>query len=777
MEKRLIRNILYITCLAIIVASCSTTKSIPEGDQLFTGLTKIEYKNPERGEHYNTVVEEVEAALATSPNGALFGSSSIRSPFPVGLWVWNAFAGKESGFAKWMLKTFGTNPVLMSWVNPELRASVAREVLRAHGYFRGNVSYNIIKQKNPKEAKIGYTVDMGHLFTIDSLQYIGFPSSADSLINNTLQEAKIHNGDAFDISTLDAERSRISNIFRNNGYFYYQSSYSSYLADTVSVPGKALLHFQEASNIPDMAKRKWHVGNVDIEMRQQYADTLRDSVSHRKLTVHYNGKRPPIRTGVILSNMRLHPGSLYSYQAHQESANLLAASGLFSLVDFNFTPRDTTGRADTLDLKLSLLFDKPYDFYVQGNVTGKTNNRVGPGIVIGLTKRNAFRGGEKLDINLKGSYEWQTGHKAEGTSSKLNSYEYGVDASLEFPRLVIPYASKFRRKMWEHFRKTGFYSQPTTTLKFSSDIIRRSTYFTRHVVSGEWTYELQTSRTSRHQFSPLIFSYEYMRRSSAAFDSVLQANPYLYYTMRDQFIPRMQYVYTYTSPSTTTHPLWWQTTLSEAGNIISLGYMISGKKWGENGKEMFNNPYAQFFKIESELVKTWKLTKHSTLVGHVDAGVIWTYGNSQEAPYSEQFYVGGANSIRAFTVRSIGPGSYHDPASAATYYLDQTGDMKFLANLEYRPRLFGNLYGAMFLDAGNVWKMHKDSREGTQFRAKNFFKELALGTGVGLRYDMDFLVIRLDWGIGLHLPYKSGFYNVGNFKDSQSIHFAVGYPF
>lgn len=781
------RSNLYILVLsAILLSACSSTKSIPENDQLFTGLTKIEYKSSDNSAHCTQTQEEVNAALATAPNGALFGSSSVRSPFPVGLWVWNACAGKQGGFAKWMMKTFGTNPVLMSWVNPELRTSVANEVLRAHGYFRGKVSYEVVQQKNPKKAKIGYTVDMGHLFTVDTLQYVGFPPAADSLIRSAAAQAKIKAGDAFDVSTLDAERTRISNLFRNNGYFYYQSGYASYLADTVSVPGKVQMRFQEADNIPAVAKRTWTIGKIDIDMRKKFMEELRDSFSRRDITVHYNGKRPPIRTPVILNSMRMHPGGLYSYLEHQQSATKLAATSLFSLVDFTFTPRDTTSlkpqasspnSTDTLDLHMNLLFDKPYDFYVQGNLTGKTNNRLGPGVTIGLTKRNAFRGGELLDINLKGSYEWQTGHKAEGTSSKLNSYEYGIDASLQFPRLIMPWAKQFRRHLWRKFMRTHYYSSPTTTLKFSSDIIRRSNYFTRHIVSGEWTYDLQTSPTAKHQYSPIIFSYEYMRRSSAAFDSVLQANPYLYYTMRDQFIPKMQYVYTYTSPSSVSNPLWWQTTVSESGNLLSLGYMVSGNKWGEKSKQMFNNPYAQFFKIETELVKTWRLAEHSTLVGHVDIGAVWSYGNSEDAPYSEQFYVGGANSIRAFTVRSIGPGSYHDPASAESYYLDQTGDMKFLANLEYRPRLFGNLYGAVFLDAGNVWKMHDDYRTGGKFQVKNALKEMALGTGVGVRYDMDFIVIRLDWGVGLHLPYKSGFYNVGKFKDSQSIHFAVGYPF
>lgn len=166
--------------LLLLLSACSSTKSIPEGDQLFTGVKSIHYTAEKKDTHFNSTKEEVDAALATAPNGNLFGSG-IRSPFPVGLWVWNAFTGNNDPFAKWMLKSFGTNPVLMSWVNPGLRAQVAKLVLQAHGYFRSNVGYEILKQSNPKEAKVSYEVNMGHLFTIDSLRYIGFPPDADSL--------------------------------------------------------------------------------------------------------------------------------------------------------------------------------------------------------------------------------------------------------------------------------------------------------------------------------------------------------------------------------------------------------------------------------------------------------------------------------------------------------------------------------------------------------------------------------------------------------------------
>ena len=411
-------------------------------------------------------------------------------------------------------------------------------------------------------------------------------------------------------------------------------------------------------------------------------------------------------------------GQQFNYDSYVQSLNKLTEMGVFRMVDVKFTPRDTTERCDTLDLMIDCIFDKPYDFYVETNMTGKTTGRVGPGIVVGVTKRNAFRGGEKLDINLKGSYEWQTGHRADGSSSKFNSYEYGADVSVEFPRVLAPF--------WQHRR---WHVTPTTLLKASSNVLNRSSYFKRHVVSGELTYTFQPTATRRHQFSPLVLQYEYMKDQSQEFKDILQANPYLLYTMQDRFVPQMRYSFTYMSPSSYRNPIYWQTTVSEASNILSLGYMVAGKKWDAKDKKMFKNPFAQYVKLETDFRKTWQVGDHSQLVAHFNGGVIWAYGNSTYAPYSE-------------------------------------------------PRLFGNLYGAVFLDAGNIWALKDDGvRENSQFKIKNVLKQTALGTGIGIRYDLDFFVLRLDWGIGLHVPYKNGLYNMSGFGNSQSIHFAIGYPF
>lgn len=764
----------------VLLASCSETASVPDGDQLYTGQRKIKYENYAANDHFNTTQEEVEAALATEPNGAILGSSYYRSPFPYRLWIYNAFHKSDEGLGKWVRKTFGKAPVLMSNVNPRLRSQVARELLRARGYFGSYVNYDILKNSNPKKAKIGYTVNIGDLTTIDTLTYENFPVEAQQLIDSMSTESLVHKGDPFDVSTLEAERTRVSTLLRNNGYFYYQPSYATYLADTLAAVNKAQVKLQYADSLPSQIGRKWYIGHINLEMRRNAMQQLTDTVTRRDYTIVYTGKRTPIRAGVIARDLKMRPGKLYSYNTYQQSINTLTSKGLFSRVDLGFAPRDTSATCDTLDLTLNCVFDKPYDFSIEANVVGKTTGRVGPGLVMSVVRRNAFRGGEKLSVNLKGSYEWQTGHRADGTSSKFNSYEYGADVSLEMPRLLFVdrLMERVRAKRWLSGQKLKPNNTVSNTLiKASSDVLNRSGYFKRHIVSGELTYTIQPAPNRVHQFSPLILQYEYMQKQTDAFKEIVNQSPYLLISMADQFVPKMRYTFTYQSRSTLRNPIYWQVSVSEASNLLSLGYLACGEKWNEKGKTMFKNPYAQFLKVETDYRKTWQITDHSQLVGHVNAGVIWSYGNASAAPYSEQFYVGGANSIRAFNVRSIGPGRYYTNQSRLSY-MDQTGDIKLQANVEYRPRLFGNLYGALFVDAGNVWAMRDDGyREGSKLQIKNLLKDMALGTGVGIRYDLEFFVLRLDWGIGIHVPYKSGFYNMNSFKDSQSLHFAIGYPF
>ena len=681
----------------------------------------------------------------------------------------------------------------MANVNPQLRAQVAEHQLDKYGYFNGKVTYDVLTQSNPKKAKVAYQVDFGHLWTLDSMAYLNFPAKSKQFIDASMNKALIRKGSPFNVANMESERQRITRLFRNRGYYFYQNSYASYLADTVNVPGKVQLRLMMADSVDDRATRQWYIGKIHVNFRKQYMEELKDSFVRSYLSFHYNGRKMPIRPGIVLQSLRLRPRELYRVRTEERAKTGLQEMGLFSYSSIQFTPRsvqtlDSLGNVvyrDTLDANIDLVFDKPYDFYVEANARGKTTGRVGPELVVGLTKRNAFHGGEKLTVNLHGSHEWQTVSQAGGGSTRINSYEYGSDVSVEFPRIITPW--NMFRTMEQNERRyraghmpTKYRGVPTTTIKASMNVLNRASYFRRHVAAGELTYAWSTSYQHQHSFSPLILSYEFMNSRTAAFDSILALHPYLQISMRDQFVPKMSYTYTYRSPRRYRHPITWSTTISEAANILSLGYMAAGKGWNEKDKKMFKNPFAQFMKLETDFVKYWRITQDGTLVGHVNAGIIWSYGNAENAPYYEQFYIGGANSVRAFNVRSIGPGRYQ-PTNSKYSYIDQTGDIKYLMNLEYRQKVWGDLYGALFLDAGNVWTLrnHEYSPLG-KFDVDKFFRQLAVGTGVGVRYDMGMFVIRVDWGIGLHVPYdtgKNGFYNIRRFKDAQSLHFAVGYPF
>lgn len=757
--------------VALLVAGCSTTSNLPEDEVLYTGMKTTIYTDRDSTYYLPSVEEEVEAALACAPNGAIFGSSYYRNPLQTRLRIYNRYMNSSTAFGKWMLRSFGKEPVLISTVTPDMRTRVAENVLHSNGYFNAKVDYSILPQKNPKKAKVQYIVRNNRLYTLDTVKYIGYAPEMDSLIRATMSTSPLKSGAPFSVASLDAERNRLNRLFRDSGYYYYRTDYTTFIADSVSNPGHVELHVQPIADMPDAAQRKWYLGKTKVILRRSSMEQITDSVVRRNISVYFSGKKRPIRMRAILRDIKLKRNKLYSYSDYLESSNVVNSLGLFSISDFSFTPRDTTVTCDTLDMTLNCVFDKPYDGSIEANYSLKSNDRTGPGLVLGMTKRNAFRGGEKLSINLKGSYEWQTGRRVTGSNSALNSYEYGIDASIEYPRIEAPFGLYSRHR---------FYKPPSTLFSLSANVLNRADYFKMLTVTGAVTYKFQTSANSRHELSPLLLDYNFMRNTTASFDSIMSANPAIYISMRNQFVPKIKYTYTYTSPSAYANPIVWETSVTEAGNILSLFYAAAGKKLNEKEKDLFGNPFAQFLKLNTSLRKTWQLGYKSQLVGHVAAGVLWAYGNSERAPYNEQFYVGGANSIRAFTVRSIGPGKYVAPNT--TYaYLDQTGDIKLEMNLEYRCNLFGSLYGAVFLDAGNIWLLKKDeNRPGSDFKAYNFFRQLATGTGAGLRYDMEFLVLRLDLGVALHVPYdtgKSGYYNIPKFRDGLGLHFAIGYPF
>lgn len=760
--------------LLLGLAACSTTKYLPEEEVLYTGIKAIEISQQDSTAAGDNTIEEIEAALAYPPNNALLGSSSVRIPVPFGLWMYNALIHKKGKIGKWMFNKLAAKPVYISTVNPEVRVKIAQNILKEYGYFRGSASFDVIPNpKDPKQAGIAYSISMGKPYTYDSIQMMRRRHRTDTLVRSRKMETLLHKGDNFNVTVLEAERQRMASLLRENGYYYFRPEYISYQADTIRKPGKVDLRIIRAPGLPAEALHPWKIGNISISLNGYNNEPPTDSVRYRDITFYYEGKLR-VRPSAIYRRLRLHTGDVYSSRKQEFTQTALSRLGIFKYAEMQFTPQDTTARCDTLNLHINTAYDLPLDGELELNVTTKSNDQTGPGAVFSVTKHNFFGGGETFGIQLKGSYEWQTGNRVDGASSLMNSYELGISSTLTLPQLIFP----------GYLNRETLYPS-STTFRIYADQMNRAKFFKMLAFGGSATFDFQTSATSHHAIVPFKLAFNKLQHTTATFDSIVGENQALGLSLQDQFVPSMSYTYTYDdSPITSKkHHIWWQTSFTQAGNILSAAYAIAGNSFKAENKQLFGNPFAQFVKVTSEIRYNRSLGKRHNLVGRLMAGVLYGYGNAENhtTPYNEQFYIGGANSIRAFTIRSIGPGRFIPDTDNKYGYIDQTGDLKLEANLEYRFPIFGDLFGATFLDAGNVWTIHNDpNRPGGQLKWGSFLNDLALGTGLGLRYDLQFLVIRLDCGIALHVPYdtgKSGYYNVPNFKDGLGFHLAIGYPF
>lgn len=763
-----------ITLLVLLLyTSCSTTRNLPEGEVLYTGIKKTTVTSQDKTKAGQAALTEVEAALAYSPNNALLGSSSIRIPFPFGLWVYNDFRKYKKGLGKWIFNKMAAKPVFISKVNPDVRVKVAQNLLKEYGFFNSSTSYTInYDKKNKRKAKISYEIAMHHPYTYDTITFPKVNAKIDQIIDSSVPESLLKPGNNFNVVQLEAERQRLSNFLRNNGYYYFRPDFIVFLADTIQAPGKVNLRVIPKEGLPLPALHPWYIGNISVYLNGDNNEIPNDSLYYRDMMIHYYNKLN-VKPKVLYRRFRFAPGDLYTASAQDKTQQQLARLGIFKYTELQYTPQDTTTACDTLNLRINAAFDLPLDGELEVNVTSKSNSQLGPGAVFSVSKRNMFKGGETFSVSLRGSYEWQTGKRVDGNKSAINSYELGASSELNVPRIVFPWLSQ------------KDYNLPaTTTFRLYADQLNRAKFFKLLSFGGHATYNFQSSITSRHSVTPFKLTYNLLQKKTAEFDSITKDNPTLLLSLQNQFIPSMGYTYTYdnTNAPETKNPFWWESSITSAGNILSGVYALAGKKFSEE-KKLLGNPFAQFIKGTSEIRYHYVFNRNQTLAMRLMGGVIYSYGNSNIAPYNEQFYIGGANSIRAFTVRSIGPGSFEPDPLNDYSYIDQTGDIKLEANIEYRFRILGNLFGAVFLDAGNIWLIREDTnRPGGMFRLKDIGKEIALGTGAGLRYDLDFLVLRFDVGVPLHVPYdtgKKGYYNIPSYKNGNrlGLHFAIGYPF
>ena len=769
MKTMRIRRILVAVGL-LFAAACSTVRRIPEGEVLYTGVKKLRIQ-PDSGVVLSTAAEEAaRQPLSVAPNNPLY-SPWLRTPLPIGLWAWNyCYTPREKGFKYWFFKRLAKEPVLLSKVQPGLRTQVAEQALANFGYFGSTVSDSLRYRKHGRKAKVDYTLRIAEPWFYGEIAYPTVNPGMDPLIDSLRATSLLRTGAQYNLDTLTAERQRITGLLRDRGYYYFRPEYLEFLADTTLRPQHVDLRLTLKPNLPAVALKPYRVGDVTVRLRNLRPGP-RDTLRLRNATVI--AQRPmKIRPRVLGRALTLRPGQLFTVDAQNRTQNELNQLGIFRSVNLSVTPLDSLRGGDTLDVAIDAQFDYPLEVALETDATSKSNSFIGPGVTLKVSNNNLFRGGEVLDVKLTGSYEWQTGNKnSGGQTSRMNSYELGLTSNLNLPRLLLP-------EGWvSRLRYPG-----STAFQLGVELMNRPRFFHLIAFSGSAGYNFRTSPYRHHGLTVFKLTYNRLLHTTASFDQTMEENPSIAMSFRNQFVPSISYTYTFdkTYGATGNRRFYWQNSLTAAGNLLSGILRAFGER---QPQELFGNRFSQFAKEISEVKFYHRIGRRNNwLATRFLVGVGYAYGNSEVMPYSEQFYIGGANSIRAFTVRSIGPGSYRPPADDSDGYLDQTGDFKLEANIEYRFGIMGRLNGAVFLDAGNVWLLKNDpNRPGAELKWKGLLDEIALGTGFGLRYDISYLVIRADLGIGLHTPYpnpdKKGYYNISSFRDGLGFHLAIGYPF
>ena len=759
-------NVVSALFIALLAASCSTTSKLGENDVLYTGVKHLKYHEEEGVKVDEGVKTDIFTAINVRPNNPLY-SPYYRTPFPIGLMLYNHIDEDATGFKGWLYKHFAAKPVLVRRVNPQARVDMINTILRNNGYFTSSATYTIHPKKSPKKAKISYDVIVNQPYTIGNVEYTGGNDPLMMLVDSLARENHyLQTGSRYCLDSLSAVRIDITNFVRNRGYYFFRPEYIQYLADSVQDKGVVHMKLIESNDIPNNARMRYRTHDIVASVVNDDGRGEPDTIESPRCTLI---KYEPvyIKDHVIPSCIRARKGGLFRVNSIDRTQVALSRLGIFSTVDIQVTPLDsvTPEGEGLLDLAIYCQLDKPWELTLEMRGTS-SNSFVGPGVEVGASHKNAFGAGEKFSVNVYGDYEWQKGGGGNN-GDDCNSYEFGIESKLDFPRLLAP---KF---LYPSRRYTNW-----TRFSFNADLLNRpgERYsFKMLQLSLAATWEWRANRYSSHVLTPFKLTYNRLLSHNEEFDSLMSHNPVLQESFKNVFIPKIEYTYIYDRDITFRDHINFTAHFAEAGNISSGIWWLCGAK---GTKELFGTPFSQFVKAQGQVVWTRSLGE-SALATRALLGVAHAYGNSSEIPYREQFYVGGANSVRAFYARTVGPGSF---CPDSTSFYDQTGTFKFEANTEYRFPIIGYFKGAVFLDVGNIWLLHDDERRpGGQLKMKNFFNELAVGTGVGLRFDMTMLVVRADLGIGIHAPYdtgNSGYFNISKIKDGLlAFHLAIGYPF
>lgn len=752
----------FILVFCFWLAACNVTKSLPEGEKLYTGATvKLDAPNL-KSKQKKVFQADLQGLTRPRPNSRFLG-------IPFKLMIYTAFrnAKPKSFFGKFRDKN-GQPPVLLSSVDLEQNEKVLESHLENKGFFKATIEGDTTAKA--KRGSATYDAQAGHQYVVDSIQFPNDTSQLSQAIQKSLKETLLKPGAPFDLDLIKGERLRIDNYLKERGFYYFSPDHLLAQVDSTDGQHTVDMRFVIKPETPDEATQPYRINNVYIyssyRLNAASADTSKE---HAKL---YEGfyvvdRRNRFKPSMFTQVMQFNPGDLYNRTDHNQTLNRLINLNEFKFVKNRFEPVEDTTKLDVY-YYLTPLKKKSLRAEITGTSTDRSNSINGSQITLSWKNRNTFRGGEHLALSANIGSEIQYFNRQTYTT-----YRAGAEMNFAIPRFIIPFFD---------VRTRGGYV-PRTNIQLGYDILNRRKLYTLNSFRGGIGYLWKENIQKQHEFYPISITYVQPVNVTPEYRDSVNKHSYLARAIDSQFVIGSTYQYNLNQLATgvqKTNSFYFNGLVDLSGNLAGL---VVPKKEGADKARIFNAAFDQYVKLEADFRYYRRFGANATWANRIIVGYGIPYGNSEQLPYIKQFFAGGNNSIRAFRSRSLLGSSLVDNKTG--FFPDQTGDMKLELNTEYRPKISGPLYGALFIDAGNVWLKNEDpERPGAKF-SNQFLKDLAVGVGAGMRLDIQIFVLRLDVAFPVRKPWEDNPWVINQVRIGKAewrrenvvYNIAIGYPF
>ena len=677
---------------------------------------------------------------------------------------------KEKGIKHWLKNNIGKSPALLDQEIINKLDQTFQNRLYHKGFFNATSRHEI--QKKKKTAQISFYIDAKQNYRIDTLIWPEVTDQVTEAIFNSSANTLIKKDNSYSLDLLKSERERIDQELKNTGFYYFDMQYLLFQADTSAGDHQVRLRLVIKSDSPKEAGQIYHFDKIiiaeDFKLENYHPDTTQ--VGNYTILSTSQFMKPKIFLNSVLFDKK----EIYSQENHNNSLRQLMGLSAYKFVNIKYS--EINSQDSTINALFLLTPSPKMSVSTEANATAKSNNFLGPGLKIGYKSRNFFRGAEVFSVDFNGGYEKQISGDGQGDTA----YEISVDTKLGIPRLV-PF--KLRKSYKPYL--------PTTSINMGFGIYARVSLYKFNTLATGLEYSLKKNRYITHVIRPIDISMTNLSESTTEFEDYLSQNPAIQQSFDEQFIIGLSYNFILNHlMNIRTAPYFVNLGADFSGNMIGvINSIASGEKTSpDNQIVIFGSPVSQYTRLRGDFRYYFKTGKESVIATRLYGAVGVPYGSSTVMPYIKQFFVGGTNSVRAFRARSVGPGTHISPDSVSNILVDQTGEIKLEANAEFRFPIVKYLKGAIFADAGNIWLVNADSlRPGGKFDSQNFYKELAIGLGFGLRIDVNVVVLRFDWAIPIKKPWlpegeRWTFDSMDIMssrwrKDNLLWNIAIGYPF